>query len=78
MIGLAVKDLVSSIVDDVVMLIIEVALQEGNWQTATISIGKVEFQIGHLVRSLIDFIIIALLIFVFVKYALKKKDVKKV
>lgn len=76
-IGLAVKDLVSSVVDDVVMPIIEAVLPAGNWQTATILIGTVELQIGHLISSLIDFTIIALLIFAFVKYALKKKEVKK-
>ncbi|KXB08584.1 hypothetical protein AKJ56_00875 [candidate division MSBL1 archaeon SCGC-AAA382N08] len=77
-IGLAVKDLVSAVVDDVIMPMIEVVLPAGEWQTAVLVIGTVKLQIGHLISSIIDFVIIALLIFAFVKYALKQKKVKKI
>ncbi len=77
-IGVAVKDFVSATVDDIIMPIVEVFLPQGDWQNATWSIASVQFQVGHFLSALIDFLIIALLVFVFVKYTLKKQKVEKV
>ncbi len=77
-IGVAVKDFVSATVDDIIMPILEVFLPQGEWQTATWSIASIQFQVGHFLAALIDFLIIALLVFIFVKHALKKQKVEKV
>lgn len=69
-IGLAVTDLVSAIVDHVVMPVVSVFLPAGDWQTATLTVASIEFGIGHFLAALIDFLIIAFLIFLFVRYAL--------
>lgn len=76
-IGLAVKDLVSATVDGIVMPVVEVFLPEGSWQTATVTIASIEFQAGLFLSALIDFLMIALLVFVFVKHVMGREEVKK-
>lgn len=77
-IGLAVKDFVSATVDDLIMPIVEVFLPSGDWQNFLLVIGNIEFKLGHFLGALIDFMIIALLVFVFVKYGLGKEKVEKI
>ncbi len=76
-IGMAVTDLVNAVVEDVVMPIVGVLLPGEGWRTATYTIYEVEFAIGHLLGELLDFFIIALLLYVFIRYALKKESVEK-
>ena len=73
-IGLAVKDLVSATVDDIVMPIVGVFLPAGGWQNATLTIVSIELLIGHFLAALIDFLIIAFLVFLVVRYALPEGD----
>jgi large conductance mechanosensitive channel len=77
-IGTAAKDLVSAVVDDVVMPIVGLLLPGGDWQTATFSFGSATFKIGHLIATIIDFLIIAFLIYLFVRYAMGKEKVEKI
>lgn len=77
-IGVAVQDLVSAIVNDIIMPVVEVFLPAGGWRNYTAGIAGIEFQIGHFLAELIDFVIIALLIFIFVKYVLGKEEVGKI
>lgn len=72
-IGLAVTNLVSAIVDDLVMPIIGVFLPAGDWQQAVLQVAAIEFQVGHFLSALLDFLIIAFLVFLFVRYALPPK-----
>lgn len=76
--GLAVKDLVTSIVDNLIMPIVGVLLPSGNWQNAVWEIAGISFGIGQLLSALIDFVLIAMLVFIFVKYALGKEEVEKI
>lgn len=76
--GLAVKDLVSATVDDLIMPVVEVFLPEGSWETAILNLAGIEFKIGHFAAAAIDFVLIALLIFVFVRHGLKKEEVGKI
>ena len=69
-IGLAVTDLVSALVDDVLMPVIAVFLPGGDWQTVTWTVLSIEFRVGHFLAALVDFLIIALLIFLLVRYLL--------
>lgn len=73
-IGLAVTQLVSAIVDDIIMPIVAVFLPGGGWQSAVLIIGSIEFQVGHFLSALIDFLLIAFLIFLFVRYALPTQE----
>jgi len=77
-IGLAVKDLVSAIVDALIMPLVEVFLPQGEWQDAVLTIASIEFQAGVFLSALIDFLIIALLVFIFTKYILRKDKVEKI
>ncbi|MFB6190107.1 MAG: MscL family protein [Candidatus Nanohaloarchaea archaeon] len=75
--GLAVKDLVSATVDSIMMPVVEVFLPSGNWQTAVMKVAGVELGIGQFLSALIDFVVIAFLVFAFVKYGLGREKVKK-
>lgn len=77
-IGASVKDLVNAAVDDLIMPVVEIFLPAGDWQAATWTVYSINFKIGHFIAAMIDFTIIALLIFAFVKYALKKEKVEKI
>ncbi len=67
-IGQAASGLVTSFVDDIINPLIGLFLPAGNLdavsvQVPNISGGTTEFRIGHLISSIIDFLIIALVVF---------------
>lgn len=71
--GAAVTKLVSALVADIIMPIIGALIPGGDWKSATLSIGNIKFLVGDFVAALIDFIIIALVIFLIVKAIVKEK-----
>lgn len=83
-IGAAIGKVVSSIVDDVINPILGLALPGGSWREAKIVLsrttdatGKVienGIQYGHLLGAIVDFVIIGLVIFMIIKYALPKPE----
>ena len=83
-IGAAIGKVVSSIVDDVINPILGLALPGGSWREARIVLssttdatGKVvenAIQYGHLLGAIVDFVIIGLVIFMIIKYALPKPE----
>ena len=85
-IGAAIGKVVSSIVDDVINPILGLALPGGGWREAKIVLahstdatGKVvenAIQYGHLLGALVDFVIIGLVVFMIIKYALPKPEAK--
>jgi large conductance mechanosensitive channel len=67
-IGQAASGLVTSFVDDIINPLIGLFLPAGNLdavsvQVPNISGGSTEFRIGHLISSIIDFLIIAIVVF---------------
>ena len=74
--GAASTDLVKSIVSDIVMPVVGVIVPSGDWQSAVLQIGPVKFMAGHFVSALINFILIALVVFVLVEYAVKEEEKK--
>ena len=74
--GAAATDLVKSIVNDLVMPIVGVLTPAGEWQSAVLQIGPVKFMAGHFVGALINFVIIALVVFLLVKVAVKEEEKK--
>ena len=76
-IGLAATALVKSIVDNLVMPIITPFIPGGAWQTATFNIGPIVIGWGALLGAIINFIVIAFVIFLIAKYALKEEKVAK-
>ena len=77
-IGTAASKLVTSVVTDVIMPIIAVIIPGGDWRSSILTIGPIKFLVGDFVGALIDFIIIALVIFLVVKYVMKGDVSKKI
>ncbi len=83
-IGAAIGKVVSSIVDDVINPIFGLAFPGGGWRDAKIVLahstdatGKVvenSIQYGHLLGAIVDFVIIGLVVFMIIKYALPKPE----
>ncbi|TAN45850.1 MAG: MscL family protein [Candidatus Methanoperedens sp.] len=71
--GAAITKLVAALVADLIMPIIGALIPGGDWRTATLNIGNIKFMVGDFVGALIDFIIIAIVIFMIVKTIVKEK-----
>ncbi len=69
--GLAVNDLVKSLVDNIIMPLISPLMASGTWQTATLVLGPVILGIGPFIAALINFLIMALVVFLIVKKVMK-------
>lgn len=76
-IGTAATALVKSIVDNLVMPIITPFIPGGAWQTATFSIGPIVIGWGALLGAVINFLIIAWVVFLIAKALLKEDKVSK-
>ena len=61
--GGAAAKLVSSLVADIIMPIIGVLIPGGDWRKITLDIGPVKLLVGDFAGALIDFVIIAFVIF---------------
>ena len=67
-IGSAFGKIVTSIVDDILMPIIGVLIGGIDFTTLSITIGKANIKYGIFINNVVDFIIIAFFIFLFVKF----------
>ena len=70
--GGAASKLVSALVADMIMPVIGVLIPGGDWRAIPLQVGPVKFLIGDFAGALIDFVIIALVIFLIVKYMVKE------
>jgi large conductance mechanosensitive channel len=77
-IGTAATKLVNSTVTDLIMPLVAVVTPSGNWKTAVFEIGPLKFLLGDYLSAIIDFMIIALVIFLAVKYLMKGEMGKKI
>ena len=76
-IGLASVALINSVVNNLIMPAITPFIPGGAWQTATFSIGSIVIGWGALLGAIINFIVIAFVVFLIAKYALKEEKVTK-
>ncbi len=76
--GIATNDLVNSFVENMVMPLSNPLLSQGSWQTATLAIGPFVFGWGPFLAALINFIIIAMVVFIVVKKLLMAKITKSI
>ena len=76
-IGAAAKELVTSFVDNIVMPFISPLLPGGAWQTATVTLGPFVFGIGAFIGQVINFVIIAFVVFMLAKMILNEERVAK-
>jgi large conductance mechanosensitive channel len=72
---IAVKagDLVTAIVNGLIMPLVGMILPDGGWQTWMVG----PFAIGSVLGALINFLIVAWLVFIFAKKVLKEEQVAK-
>jgi len=76
-IGVASTTLVKSLVDDVVMPLITPFIPGGEWQEAVFSIGPIAIKWGSFLGNVINFIVIALVVFFMAKFILREEKVTK-
>jgi len=76
-IGVAATALVKSLVNDIVMPTVTPFIPGGAWKTATLALGPVVWSIGSFIGEVINFVVIALVVFLTVKLLLSEKKTKK-
>lgn len=72
-IGGAAGRLITALVADLLMPVVAVVIPGGEWRTTTFVVGPVKFLLGDFAGALIDFIIIALVVFMLSKQLSKTK-----
>jgi large conductance mechanosensitive channel len=75
--GAATSDLVKSLVNNIIMPIVDVLLPEGDWATATFSLGPIQLMWGAFLAALLNFVILAFVVFMIAKLVLKEEKVTK-
>src|SRR5438128_12248880 len=73
-IGAAVGKLVSALVADIIMPIVTFFIPGGNWRQAIFSIGPIHLAIGDFVGAMLDFLIIAFVVYLIAKWILKDES----
>ena len=71
--GAAVTALVQSLVNDIIMPVLQPILPGEEWKTATFNIGSISLKWGSFLSALINFLIIAFVVFLIVKLATRKE-----
>jgi len=74
--GAATTTLVQSLVNDIVMPVITTFIPNGDWETATLALGDIVIKWGSFLSALINFLMIALVVFLLIK-GLEKAKIKK-
>jgi len=75
--GSASKDLAKSLVNDIIMPLINPLLSTSIWQEATLNIWIFKFGVGNFISQVLNFILLSLVVFVIAKKILKEEVVKK-
>ncbi len=75
--GVAATALVKSLVDNLIMPIITPFIPGGEWQQATLSLGPIVLGWGSFLGSLINFLVIAWVVFLVAKFILREEKVAK-
>jgi large conductance mechanosensitive channel len=77
-IGAAATKMVTATVNDIIMPIIGALIPGGDWRTTVVQAGPIKLLVGDFVGAIIDFVIIALVVFLVVKYMMKGDTSKKI
>ena len=59
-VGAALNQLVTAVVDDFIMPVVGAALPAGAWREWTANVGSVAFRLGHFLSVLLNFLIVGL------------------
>ncbi len=73
-IGAAIGKVVSGIVDDLIMPLVGLLLPSGDWRSAQLTLsGTNAIKYGDLLGRIVDFVIVALVVFLIVKALLERE-----
>jgi large conductance mechanosensitive channel len=75
--GVAATTLIQSIVNNLIMPLITPFIPGGAWQSAKFSIGPIVIGWGALLGAVINFVIIAFVVFIIAKFLFKEEKVSK-
>jgi len=75
--GAAATELVKSLVSNIIMPLIAPLMPAGDWQITAVDVGPFKFLLGAFLASLINFVIIAFVIFLMAKFIMKEEKVTK-
>lgn len=75
--GVAATNLVQSLVNNIIMPIVTAFVPNGDWQNATLQLGPVLLKWGAFLGALINFVILAFVVFIIAKIVLKEEKVAK-
>ena len=76
-IGGKANAMVTAFVDGILMPIVGAMVPGGEWRTATMNVGSIKFLLGPLLGAVIDFVIVAALVYVIAKKFLGQEKVAK-
>lgn len=76
-IGGAFGKIVSSLVDDIIMPLVGIIIGGIDFSSLTINIGEAKLAYGMFIQNIIDFLIVAACIFLFIKFINKFKRKKE-
>jgi large conductance mechanosensitive channel len=77
-IGVALTNLIQSLVNNIIMPVITPFIPGGAWETATLALGPIVLKWGAFTSALLNFIIIALVVFIIAKKVMKQEKVQKI
>lgn len=75
--GLATVAIVNSLVGDIIMPIITPFIPGGAWQQATFTLGPIILKWGSFLGAVINFVIIAFVVFIIAKKFMREEKVSK-
>jgi large conductance mechanosensitive channel len=73
-IGQVFSKFVNSIIEGLVMPIVELFFYDTQWQHITINLGRVHLKIGIIIASMLDFLVVSMVVFLLIKFILKEED----
>lgn len=76
-IGGKANAMVDAVVKELLMPLVGLLLPSGDWRNLAITVGETKFGIGPVLAALIDFLIVALIVFLVAKKVLKEEVVTK-
>ncbi|MBS3051646.1 MAG: MscL family protein [Candidatus Aenigmarchaeota archaeon] len=76
-IGVAATNLIQSLVNNIIMPVITVFIPGGAWEEATLTIGPIVLRWGQFLSALLNFIIIALVVFIVAKKVMREEKAAK-
>jgi large conductance mechanosensitive channel len=76
-IGVAATALVTALVKDLIMPIIGALIPCGDWQNSVLTIASMKFMWGDFLAQLINFLIVAFVVFLIAKFVMGEEKVTK-